>query len=196
MPKLWTSTIETHRHQVRTAVVGAAGRLVEERGLTGVTMSGIAELAGIGRATLYKYFADVDAILAAWHDDQVAGQVARLSALGAQPGTAAERLRRVLTAYAEAQRHPDHGAAAGQVALLRARPGAHGPAGALPGVVAGLVAAAAAAGAVRDDVPPAELAAFALAALSGTGAGGAGASPGRLVSLTLDALAPRRGKEA
>lgn len=33
-----------------------------------MTMSRIAEEIGIGRATLYKYFPDVEAILLAWHE--------------------------------------------------------------------------------------------------------------------------------
>ena len=39
-------------------------------------MSQIAEQTGIGRATLYKYFPDVEAILLAWHERQVTGHLA------------------------------------------------------------------------------------------------------------------------
>jgi Bacterial regulatory proteins, tetR family len=42
------------------------------------TMSQIAEETGIGRATLYKYFPDVEAILLAWHDRQIAAHIAYL----------------------------------------------------------------------------------------------------------------------
>ena len=35
-------------------------------------MSQVATETGIGRATLYKYFPDVEAILAAWHERQIA----------------------------------------------------------------------------------------------------------------------------
>ena len=68
MPKLWEDTIETHRQAVRDAVLEAAWDLVRERGLMAVTMSQIAVKAGIGRATLYKYFPDVEAILRTFHD--------------------------------------------------------------------------------------------------------------------------------
>jgi AcrR family transcriptional regulator len=37
-----------------------------------VTMSKIAEEAGIGRATLYKYFSDLEGILVAWRGEHVA----------------------------------------------------------------------------------------------------------------------------
>jgi AcrR family transcriptional regulator len=52
---------------VREAILDATGELVLSRGLLAVTMSDIAEATGIGRATLYKYFPGVEAILNAWH---------------------------------------------------------------------------------------------------------------------------------
>ena len=71
-----------------------------EHGLLSVTMSRIAEDAGIGRATLYKYYPDVEAILLAWHERQIAGHLSRLVAVRNQPGTAAERLAAALETYA------------------------------------------------------------------------------------------------
>ncbi len=71
MPKLWTETIQTHRNQVRDAILDTTAALVAEQGLLQVTMSQIAEQAGIGRATLYKYFPDIESILLAWHDRQI-----------------------------------------------------------------------------------------------------------------------------
>jgi AcrR family transcriptional regulator len=60
-------------------------------------MSQIAEQAGIGRATLYKYFPDVEAILLAWHEGQITGHLEHLAELRDQPGDAAQRLEAVLT---------------------------------------------------------------------------------------------------
>ncbi|MDR0358963.1 MAG: TetR/AcrR family transcriptional regulator, partial [bacterium] len=71
MPRLWNDTIEAHRQAVREATLDTAADLVAERGLASVTMSQIAEQTGIGRATMYKYFRDVDSILIAWHERQV-----------------------------------------------------------------------------------------------------------------------------
>src|SRR4051812_5802487 len=65
MPKIWSQTIEAHRDAVREATINATAALVAEHGLTGVTMSQIAKDTGIGRATLYKYFPDVESILRA-----------------------------------------------------------------------------------------------------------------------------------
>jgi len=52
VPKLWDSTIEAHRRAVRDAALDAAAALVAEHGLRSVTMSRIAQTAGVGRATL------------------------------------------------------------------------------------------------------------------------------------------------
>jgi len=71
VPKLWNETIEAHRRTVRLAVLETTAALVAEHGLRSVTMSQIAEDTGIGRATLYKYFPDVEAILLAWHERQI-----------------------------------------------------------------------------------------------------------------------------
>ncbi len=44
----------------------AALALLRQRGMVGLTMSALADGAGISRATLYHYFPDVDAVLTAW----------------------------------------------------------------------------------------------------------------------------------
>lgn len=66
MPRIWDDTVAGHKDKLRRSVVDAAVALVAERGRTDVSMSAIAERAGIGRATLYNYFPDVDHILAAY----------------------------------------------------------------------------------------------------------------------------------
>ena len=78
---MWTETIETHRREVGDAILDTTVMLVAERGVRGVTMSEIAEQAGVGRATLYKYFPDVESILLAWHERHVAGHLAHLEQL-------------------------------------------------------------------------------------------------------------------
>ena len=104
MPKLWTDTIEAHRAAVRDAALDAAGELIAAHGLTGVTMSRLAATTGIGRATLYKYFPDVDAVLHAWHDRQVEQHLTHLTAVRDRTAPA-QRLTAVLTAYAHLARH-------------------------------------------------------------------------------------------
>jgi AcrR family transcriptional regulator len=49
-------------------------------------MSHIAEKTAIGRATLYKYFPDVDAILLAWHQRHIEQQLSELTEIRDQHG--------------------------------------------------------------------------------------------------------------
>jgi hypothetical protein len=63
MPKLWNDTIEAHRRGVRESVLDTTWALVNERGPASAKMSEIAERTGIGRATLRKYFPDVESVL-------------------------------------------------------------------------------------------------------------------------------------
>src|SRR6266540_1980443 len=108
MPRLWTETIETHRREVRDAIMDTTAALVAEHGLLSVTMSRIAQETGIGRATLYKYFPDVEAILRAWHERQIAGHLDYLAEVRDQAGDPGERLEAVLEAYALIA-HESHG---------------------------------------------------------------------------------------
>ena len=55
MPKLWTETIETHRNQVRDAVLETTAALVAKHGVWAVTMSQIATDSGIGRAVAIAF---------------------------------------------------------------------------------------------------------------------------------------------
>ena len=81
MPRIWAETIDGHRRQVNDAILDATAELIAEQGALSVTMSAIAERAGIGRATLYKYFPDVQSILVAWHTRDFAEHVHRIKAL-------------------------------------------------------------------------------------------------------------------
>jgi AcrR family transcriptional regulator len=79
---------------VRDAILDTTAALVAANGLLSVTMSQIAEATGIGRATLYKYFPDVEAILVAWHERQVTAHLAQLAELRDQAGDLASGSKR------------------------------------------------------------------------------------------------------
>ncbi|MGQ0617566.1 MAG: TetR/AcrR family transcriptional regulator [Acidimicrobiia bacterium] len=81
MPRIWADTIDTHRRQVTDAILDATAELIAEQGPLSVAMSAIAKRAGIGRATLYKYFPDVESIVIAWHTRDFAEHLERLKAL-------------------------------------------------------------------------------------------------------------------
>src|SRR2546428_5126522 len=100
MPKLWNETIEAHRREVRDATLDTTAALVAEHGLRGVTMSAIAEKTGIGRATLYKYFPDVEAILLAWHERQITVHLGQLAEIRDRTDDPGQRIDAVLDADA------------------------------------------------------------------------------------------------
>jgi AcrR family transcriptional regulator len=190
VPTLWGQTIEAHRREVRDAVLEKTAELVAEHGLRAVNMSQIAEETGIGRATLYKYFPDVEAILLAWHERQIAAHLAQLAQIRDRAGNAGERLEAVLEGYARivqgSHGHHDSDLAA---LLHRKVPGAHER---LRAVIRELFADAARAGEVRDDIPADELANYAVHALSAAGTLSSTAAVRRLVMVTLAALRARR----
>jgi len=187
VPKLWNESIEAHRRAVRDATVDTTAALVAKHGLRSVTMSQIAAETGIGRATLYKYFPDVEAILVAWHERQVSGHLEQLFELRDQAGDAGERLEAVLEAYALIH-HEHHGT---ELAALLHR-GAHVARAQqhLSDVIRDLLAEAAESGDVRDDVAPAELASYCLHALTAAGSLPSKAAVRRLVAVTLAGLRP------
>lgn len=187
VPKLWNETIEEHRRAVRDAVLEATVALVAEQGLRGVTMSRIAEETGIGRATLYKYFPDVESILLAWHERQITGHLHQLAELRDGPGGAGERLAAVLDTYAFIQ-HRRHGHGAELSALLHRGEHVLHAERHLHGFVRDLLAEAAAAGEVRDDVAPDELATYCLHALAAAGGLPSEAAVRRLVAVTVAGL--------
>lgn len=76
----WATRVDDHRVRVRADIVTAALALVSERGMAAVTMSQLAARAGISRATLYKYFADVPHVLMAWVLEEVDRSLDRLEA--------------------------------------------------------------------------------------------------------------------
>jgi AcrR family transcriptional regulator len=188
MPKLWNETIEAHRREVRDAILDTTAALVAEHGLLSVTMSQIAEDTGIGRATLYKYFPDVEAVLHAWHDRQIAGHLRYLAEVARQAASPRERLQAVLHAYAlisqESRGHHDTDFAGflhrdGQVTQAEHQ---------VHQMIRELVTDAVASGDVRDDIAPEELASFCLHALSAASSLPSKAAVRRLVAVTLAGL--------
>jgi AcrR family transcriptional regulator len=192
VPRLWTDTIEAHRHQVRDAILDTTAALVTEQGLLSVTMSQIAAVTGIGRATLYKYFPDVESILLAWHQRQIAGHLDQLAEVRDQAGEADQRLEAVLEAYAliaqQSHRHRDSELAT----FLHRDQHVTRAEQQLRDMLQELLTQAAATGKVRGDVAPSELAGYCLHALAAAGSLPSRAAVRRLVMVTVAGLRPPR----
>ncbi|MCI0345507.1 MAG: TetR/AcrR family transcriptional regulator [Chloroflexi bacterium] len=190
MPKLWSDTIEAHRRAVRETAIDTTAALVVELGLRAVTMSEIAERTGIGRATLYKYFPDVESILSAWHEREIRGHLEQLAAARDHARGAAQRLEAVLEAYALIA-HQSHGHHDAELASLLhrdeqvSRAERH-----LREMLGELVADAITSGDVRDDIPPDELVSYCLHAITAAGRLSSKAAVYRLVAVTLAGLRP------
>lgn len=184
---MWSETIGAHRREVRDAIMDTTAALAAERGPLSVTMSQIAEAAGIARATLYKYFPDVEAILLAWHERHVDGHLERLVEIAGSPADVRQRLEQALEVYALMCRRQPR---AELVAVLHrgahVEPAQHR----LASLVQQLLSEAVRAGAVRDDVPVTELAAYCLHALTAAGRMPSRSAARRLVNLTLAGLRP------
>ena len=190
VPKLWNETVEAHRHEVRHAIMDTTAELVAEQGLLSVTMSEIAERTGIGRATLYKYFPEVEAILFAWHERLITDQLRHLVEAREEAGDPGERLEAVFEAYALHCYESRHQHDTELAALVHrgehvARAQLH-----LNDFIRDLLTEAAQTGDVRDDVAPAEQASYCRHALSAAADLSTKAAVRRLVTMTLDALRP------
>jgi AcrR family transcriptional regulator len=68
----WRGLRERHRDELRGHVRRAAVDLVVEHGIAAVSMSQLAQRAGVPRATLYTHYPTVEHALADWLDAEVA----------------------------------------------------------------------------------------------------------------------------
>jgi len=191
VPRLWNDTIAAHRREVREATLNTTAALVSTGGLRSVTMARIADETGIARATLYKYFPSVEAILLAWHERQITSHLDQLTEIQDRAGTAVARLAAVLDAYAhivhESRARHDVELAAflhRDEQVVRAQHRLHD-------LIARLITDAVDSGHVRDDVAADELATYCLHALTAATSLTTAAAVRRLVSVTLAGLTAR-----
>lgn len=188
MPKLWRETIGEHREQVRDAILEAAEHLVATQGPLSLTMSQIAEETGIGRATLYKYFPDVESIVLAWHERHVHAHLDRMRRIAEGPGEPYELLGAVLEDYASGMSRAGHGDVG---AMLHRDAGMADAQRRLTELLERLITEAARDGRVRSDVPPRDLAAYCVHALAAARHLQRPVAVRRLVAVTLDGLVGR-----
>lgn len=97
----WPATLARHRAHNRERIVEAAMQLIAERGLAHVSMSLLAERAGVSRATLYHYFSNLDNVLVAWVELQVDRFVSEVAQLAAAEPNPQARLGLVISRLAD-----------------------------------------------------------------------------------------------
>lgn len=188
MPRIWTDTVDAHRVQVRRAILTSTWHLVMTEGLFAVTMSRVAEATGIGRATLYKYFPNVESILAAHHLHHVEEHLDRLERLAAEPGQPIDRLATVFTAWAEiCQRRQEHGTDE-LSSLLHRDPAVAEAEQRVKQLFAGVLTDAIAAYAIRDDVAVDDLADYCVRALTAVPGSASPETRSTLVEMTINGL--------
>lgn len=190
MPKIWSTTIDSHRRQVHDAILDATAELIAEHGPMSVAMSAIAEHAGIGRATLYKYFPDIESILVAWHDRDFAHHHARLQALVEADSTTLKDVAQFICT--QRREHPHHHATELVGNLAHTLAEAHSPMGnAVEGQVLDaltqLIASLAERNEVRSDRDPDFLARWLLHAAHAP----ADLDDQAISEMVVDSLAPR-----
>lgn len=166
MAQHWQHSIEVHKQSTQATIAEAAWQLAQQQGPLAVSMSDVAEAAGVSRPTLYKYFADVESMLLAHHRSHVAEHLAELTAIADGSGEPADRLGDLLQAY-------------GRICHARARHGDRdvdrlvhtgfevtAAEGEVTTVLTRIIEQAAKSGHVRGDVSPPVLAAYCVRALA------------------------------
>ena len=77
MPKIIGESLTSHRELTRARLFEALGSLMGEQSFESITMSQIAERAGVGRTAVYNHFADKEVLLLAYMRE-VTGEFARV----------------------------------------------------------------------------------------------------------------------
>jgi lactoylglutathione lyase len=166
-------------------LLDAVGAVLTEDGPGAITLAHVAARAGIGRATVYKYFPDVDSLLSAWHERHVTEHLTHLAAIGS--GDPRAHLATVLEAHARHTRQQPDG---DLIARLHHGSSARQHRNELRDFLTDLISKGARAGQVRADVPADELAAHALAALGAARELSSEDAVRRLVAVTVAGLEP------
>ncbi|MCP3994675.1 MAG: TetR/AcrR family transcriptional regulator [bacterium] len=71
MPKINAATIDEHKEQTRKALLDAAADSFVANGLGATSIGTLADEAGIARTTVYEYFPNKEAVLAALIDERL-----------------------------------------------------------------------------------------------------------------------------
>lgn len=93
MPRIRAESIEEHKTLTRRDILEAAAGLFRAQGYNETSLGDIASHVGIGRTTLYEYFADKEGILVALVQQELPGLMAALVADLPEDRPCRDRLR-------------------------------------------------------------------------------------------------------
>jgi AcrR family transcriptional regulator len=88
----WDESVESYRREQAERILAAAVELIAERGVAGLSMSGLAEAAGVARQTLYNYFGDLAAVIGALGERQAEQLFQGITEQIERAGTATEKV--------------------------------------------------------------------------------------------------------
>ena len=86
---------QEEQNRRRREVFSAAVDLFLEKGFNETSMREIAEVAGMGKSTLYDYFKTKDEILLSFFENEILNLIAEANEIAARPLPAIERLRQI-----------------------------------------------------------------------------------------------------
>lgn len=95
-----TSQIRAKKEAVRERLLAAAHQLVAQRGFGDVSVSEIAELAGVATGSVYRYFPSKAELFSQVFRAASQREVDQVAQAIAEPGSARQRLERALTRFA------------------------------------------------------------------------------------------------
>lgn len=105
MPKILGSSLAEHRERTRTALFRALSELMSRRSFDKITLSDVANHAGVGRTAVYNHFADKEDLLLAFMEHETARYAEELSAALAGVEDPIDRLRVYVRQQALIKRH-------------------------------------------------------------------------------------------
>lgn len=92
MPRIRADSIAEHKEMTRRQILEATQELIAEVGSAEISLGEISAAVGIGRTTLYEYFADRDDVIASLVEEELPGVVVDLLGQVSPGAPPAERL--------------------------------------------------------------------------------------------------------
>lgn len=92
MPRIHAASIDEHKAVTRRRLLDSAKELISSAGSAEIPLAEVALAAGVGRTTLYEYFADRDDLIASMVEDELPGVIEDLIDSAVEIGPPSERL--------------------------------------------------------------------------------------------------------